>query len=121
MEQDHSTGIGNTHKNRYNRNSNRNPEYHGRGSDNYHHPVDAEPKPCPPDVRAVRPDRTVRRATRAHHRTARGHRTCPVTIHQVETHPMTAADEKEAIHALATLLARHQSAAGPTDRARDPS
>jgi hypothetical protein len=121
MEKDRHIDIGNNHKNSYNRNSKRNPEHHGPGSENHHPPSNnTEPEPCPHDNDTTRPDRTTRRATRPHHRTARGHRTRPVTIHQVETHPMTAADEKEAIQALATLLAQHQSAASPTNHAHAP-
>jgi hypothetical protein len=116
VEQNHPADIRKDKKNGYNRYSEPTPGNHGPRPNNHR----MEPGPCPHNNLATRSDHPARRATRPHHRTPRGRRNSPITIHRIETHPMTAADEKEAIDALAALLAHHQKAVTrPTMPTRD--
>lgn len=100
--------IGNDNRKGYNSNSEPNVEYHGPRSRN--HTVENEPCPRPND-QAARPARPGRRPIRQRHPATHRHRNASVTIERIETHPMSAADENEAIAALAALLAHHQRTA----------
>jgi hypothetical protein len=106
VEKIHPTDIEHDNINEYNSDSERITEYHGTAPTS--HTVDTRPDPHPPVNHTTRTDRPGRHTTRPRHGTARGRRNTSVTIQHIETHPMTAADEKEAIDALAALLAHHQ-------------
>jgi hypothetical protein len=112
MKESHPAEIGNGNRKGYNSNSEPNIECHVPRSGN--HTVENQSSAGPQQNQAARPALPGRRPIRAHHPSPHRRRNASVTIERIETHPMSAADEKEAIAALAALLTHHQRTAQGT-------